>query len=567
MKAKYLIFIFIVSAAVVFQNCSDKANREERFAWELTETPTFDSLSQQIDFAYVSDANSDSLKSLCADLSRAAGHASPLQKARLLYWKSKISERSLDRDSASIYANKGLRLIDSADAPYTFHRLRYQSEHSRRENDRSDYAHSIQDAEFYRDAGDRVMWANSLIATGNILLYCNEPLLALAHYWSADSLLRISGHAEPFRMKNRINISTVLRMAGDTAKSDAVLQEILRHDELCRTDTAFYQILCRNAYLNTGNPAYLRKFLASVRTKSDSEGTESFYEGLLSLWHREKGSRDSADFYAARALDKIASLENPAMRNVVYEANVERFAAAGRADSALAFKIMADRAEEENRMLQEADNIRRKEYLRIIYESKTEEERKRMHERQIFTVATSVLLLAILAGTGIVLHRRRARRMERATLALELERSRYQAALQSLSVKEAENTISSLASGISELKDQKEIAPRDARRLTDIVRIHKSHNPERESFEMLYIKAEPGLQIALKERWPALTEGQLRLCYYLRAGLNGKQISRLMMVKPESVKQAKRRLRRTMGLTDSESLEDLLRKLAYGQLP
>ncbi len=57
---------------------------------------------------------------------------------------------------------------------------------------------------------------------------------------------------------------------------------------------------------------------------------------------------------------------------------------------------------------------------------------------------------------------------------------------------------------------------------------------------------------------PALTEGDVRLAVYIRAGLTSKQIAQMLLLQPDSVKKNRQRLRRRMNLTSSESLEEVL---------
>lgn len=59
-------------------------------------------------------------------------------------------------------------------------------------------------------------------------------------------------------------------------------------------------------------------------------------------------------------------------------------------------------------------------------------------------------------------------------------------------------------------------------------------------------------QTRLKSRFPHLTSYDLRLCTYLKANLSTKEIAILLNITPDSVKKAKHRLRKKMGLTPDE---------------
>ena len=55
-------------------------------------------------------------------------------------------------------------------------------------------------------------------------------------------------------------------------------------------------------------------------------------------------------------------------------------------------------------------------------------------------------------------------------------------------------------------------------------------------------------QALLKARYATLTAYDLRLCTYLKANLTTKEIAMLLNITPDSVKKAKHRLRKKMGI-------------------
>jgi len=55
----------------------------------------------------------------------------------------------------------------------------------------------------------------------------------------------------------------------------------------------------------------------------------------------------------------------------------------------------------------------------------------------------------------------------------------------------------------------------------------------------------------LLENYPKLTQSDLRLCAFLKMNMNTKEIANLTFKNPESVKVARSRLRKKLGLTHS----------------
>lgn len=58
----------------------------------------------------------------------------------------------------------------------------------------------------------------------------------------------------------------------------------------------------------------------------------------------------------------------------------------------------------------------------------------------------------------------------------------------------------------------------------------------------------------LKSRYPELTSYDIRLCTYLKSNLSTKEIATLFNITPDSVKKAKHRLRKKLGISPDESI-------------
>lgn len=65
----------------------------------------------------------------------------------------------------------------------------------------------------------------------------------------------------------------------------------------------------------------------------------------------------------------------------------------------------------------------------------------------------------------------------------------------------------------------------------------------------------------LKADYPELTEGDLRLATYIKVGMQGKQIARMLMLQPDTIRKNRQKLRRHLRLESEESLEDFLRTI------
>ncbi len=68
-------------------------------------------------------------------------------------------------------------------------------------------------------------------------------------------------------------------------------------------------------------------------------------------------------------------------------------------------------------------------------------------------------------------------------------------------------------------------------------------------------------QRKLKDRHPALTPYDLRLCTYLKSNLSTKEIAILLNITPDSVKKAKHRLRKKLRMEADRSFSDMVLSL------
>ena len=74
---------------------------------------------------------------------------------------------------------------------------------------------------------------------------------------------------------------------------------------------------------------------------------------------------------------------------------------------------------------------------------------------------------------------------------------------------------------------------------------------ERKLMDHLLLELETANQqfrLRLKSQHPKLTTYDLRLCTYLKANLSTKEIATLLNITPDSVKKAKHRLRKKLGI-------------------
>jgi len=99
--------------------------------------------------------------------------------------------------------------------------------------------------------------------------------------------------------------------------------------------------------------------------------------------------------------------------------------------------------------------------------------------------------------------------------------------------------------------------------LTDIVTNLDSHlnHDNWQRFQLSFEAVHSGFIQSLSETHPELSPAEIKLSIFLKLGMNTKDISNLLYLAPESIKVARSRLRKKMGLSLTHNLQSYLAAL------
>lgn len=196
----------------------------------------------------------------------------------------------------------------------------------------------------------------------------------------------------------------------------------------------------------------------------------------------------------------------------------------------------------------------RMDMLRNEERHKAEKKEERMW---ILLSGTVTLLLAgiVLSDTRLRMQRHKIEELK-SRHELELERRRLVSS--ALVMTEKDNFLESMLGDIAEIKRSPDIRHKLGL-LEQSLRLHLSGREDWDVFKAMFDKVHPSFSANLKHGYPRLTEGDIRLAIYLKSGLTTKQIVRMLLLQPDSVKKNRQRLRRHLELDSGVSLETFLR--------
>jgi len=81
------------------------------------------------------------------------------------------------------------------------------------------------------------------------------------------------------------------------------------------------------------------------------------------------------------------------------------------------------------------------------------------------------------------------------------------------------------------------------------------------AFKQLFDKAHKGFFIKLKEKYPDLTQAEIRLMAFTKLNLSGKEMAAMLGISSESIKKARQRLRKKINLPEDGGLEEVVAEI------
>ncbi len=125
-----------------------------------------------------------------------------------------------------------------------------------------------------------------------------------------------------------------------------------------------------------------------------------------------------------------------------------------------------------------------------------------------------------------------------------------------------------IADRLTKIQDHQEVkahrtpdVQRQLAKIQSVIRDNISHDDDWKDFTRNFDKAYDNYTLKLRQMHPDLSEGDLRMCCYLRMGLASKDIAPLLNISYRSVEMARYRLRKKMNLTRDVNLTDYLQRL------
>lgn len=181
------------------------------------------------------------------------------------------------------------------------------------------------------------------------------------------------------------------------------------------------------------------------------------------------------------------------------------------------------------------------EALMIEQQYQLQQQTSRQRQQNIIILASVIVVVSILIAILIMLNRKR--------LAAELELRNREITAKSIGKMQSNEMLNDAIGKLSEMEKhpEKNMLPgviRDLKMLIDA--------DTKKDFDLHFIQMHPDFYERLLADFPKLTQNELRLCAFVKSNLNIKEIAAINGISAESVKTARKRLRKSLNLTGED---------------
>lgn len=532
------------------------------YGWERVGEP-FDSVTAVLERRFLRYRDFDSARNDIGLLSRLAadetGDTKGIKQARALYWKGRMAGREGDRPLAVRLLDSAAAMIDSAAYPYDLRRIRWTKGDPGLTSGVATsqwYDQIIDDIAFYESVGDYMLAGDRYLELATTLCelgYDRNETLRMVDV--ADSLFTMAG-MDRHVVNNGVNRAYIESFT-DKERATAILRDMLQ-DSVVKSQPQMLYLIYNNLYKYDTDTAALRLGYEYVSSYNNNSDMECYYESMLAQNAMLDGDLAKARKYCDSSLEKLDCLTGLSTQVVVNRALADVETSLGNIEIANELRcnalVLMDSIEKNTAR----NHIMQTELDKHITNVKQEAERD-SYRHYISLLIVIFVLVMVIGLIGLIAYRRVQRqKLIGLSEKLKLEQSERKVLAMKLTMEEKDNMMASIESEVDKLVEMGEMTQNSTRKLKNAIKLHFAEEGERDNFIETFTKVNPSFNDRLRAEFPALSDADLKLAAMISIGLDNKQIARILSIRPESVKQARWRLRSKLNLQSSDNLAAFL---------
>lgn len=560
MKKSFYTLLLLTVLSTVF-SCRRTSRNLAPFGWTPA-TAEFDSLTMRLERCYIDRDNFDSIVAMTARMRSIADRDTSiaLLDSRATYWEGRLTFSAGKYEEGLALMREALEKTDSARYPYDYRRILWNLDMDYHEPTEERYRQLLDDLAFFRGCGDLIISGGLAMELGTFLDDLGAPDEGIPYLLLADSLFAAAGRPDQVA-NNRINHANAIRIQGDSLRAEKYFRELLA-DTVVPLSGYAREIAYGNIYALGGDTVALRHAYDMVRDETTMEEAACQYESYLTREAIDRGDIAWAKHYHALASAHLPFVATPEVLREYYQQRYRLFAMEGKTDSAYKYLEITARLNDSINTSENRIKVRDAALAGRIRLMRVNADLERRNSAILFLSITFGLLLLIIGGCVFFWRRLQRQELAKVKATLELERSNRKILAMELVIREKDKLFDAVGQEMSQLSENGEISRQTAVKIESSLKAHNGLKPHRDNFLETFGQLNPNFAVRLKEQYPSLTDADLRLASHIALGLENKHIASVMGIRPESVKQARWRLRSKLGLPSGVSLEDTLRSFS-----
>ncbi len=556
--------LYLIAGIFLLATSCQRDNRTEPFKW-MSVGAEFDSLMTQVEWAYNDLVQTDSMNYLLNRLDSLAEQSTvnhDVMKSRVHYWRGRFLNNSGEKEAAKIEIRKALELNDSIKYYHDYLRIMALVYKPNSVVDGATiYKYNIEALLYARKIGDNALAGFAAVELSRYYESVGEFDKAEEYLNMADRFSRILGF-DKFVVKNKINHARIYSHGSNREKSDSILKSILNHPYILE-DSIAREVVLRNLFVSTADTTYLMTSYREIYHKPKYRNLFSLYNALLSMWAIEnvddtKQSLEMQKYYSRKAIDNLPYVKNYNHRAVILLCRALYYEQSQQYDSAYIYRIAYEQAVDSINIVNNIYEVEKYSTLRSI-DSLENQYKIRNLKRNVLT--GGIIGLLLIGGIGTFVWYRTRVKLKGLQSELKLEKANKKIAMSALSIEEKGKLLEEIQNELAELRKGGKIDNEQGRKLQSSIKSHIHENEADETFLEMFDVVHPNFAPRLRKLWPNISESYVRLSYYLLMGFDSNRIARLLNIEYKSVYQLRWILRKHLGISGKESLEEMLRRL------
>lgn len=525
-----------------------------RTRWKVVSAAQ-DSILQEMDTCFNQQRKRELTNKLYA-LSRRDPHN------KVLMWRAVMADAQTDPANSQRLINIAESMIDTVGYEYDHYRLMSLKASRLSYTDINNYYWLRQSLDYYIRVEDLTMEARSYVSLGVLFAQLHEYSRALGYLQKANDILKTNGPAYAYQ-HNLLNMGYILGSLGRKQEAYKTLRQLENYSQKQGERGFLAGVYCSMYMFAPSLQEAERTSRLAVALGSDiaDHDLASLCLERRADYCQRTGATDSALVYARRAWSLCGSNVDIQTQSSILRTLAEVYHTLG--NQAEAYKCLSQADRLSDSLQSASSRIADAEVKASIARYELAIEQHRLEARWRTTIIVVIAVLLLLVAVALALryfirwrqgHRTISRTLgENERLKSQVEQQGRQLTSSSLRLQESRNVMHDLESRIALARREGSIDNATQRELRQLIH-SQGDGTDWNAFETYFNNAHPHLLSSLQQAYPTITATELRHCCYVRIGLDIKETARLLNVQPDSIRKARQRLRRKLGVSDPKVL-------------